>query len=36
MARSMQWARKIGEGILEGQNKKKEIKTGKNFCIVEN
>jgi hypothetical protein len=31
MAKSMRWARKIREGILVGQNKKKEIKTGKDF-----
>jgi hypothetical protein len=31
MDESIRWARKIGEGILTDQNKKKEIKTGKDF-----
>jgi hypothetical protein len=31
MDESIRWARKIGKGILTDQNKKKEIKTGKDF-----
>jgi hypothetical protein len=38
MADSMRWTRKIGEGILTRQNKKrkKKIKTWKDFWAAEN
>jgi hypothetical protein len=38
MAESMRWAKKIGEGILVGQNRKekKEIKIWKDFWAAEN
>jgi hypothetical protein len=36
MAESMRWAIKMGEGILAGQNGKKEIKAWKDFWAVEN
>jgi hypothetical protein len=36
MTESMRWSKKIGEGILAGQNEKKEIKIGKDFWAAEN
>jgi hypothetical protein len=38
VVKSMRYTRKIGEGILAGQNgkEKRQIKTGKDFLAAEN